>query len=160
MKKSILASLLAVTLLITFGCKKDDPVISSGMTAKVAGNAWAADVTTCSYSQTMNLTQITGMKGTMAEAIQLNLFGNTTGTYSISDSETSAVGGYVLNATAEGFYSTIVADTPVGQVVITEYDKTNNKVSGTFQFEAYNANGDKIVITEGKFTKVALIVTQ
>ncbi len=160
MKKSILAGLLAVTLLISFGCKKDDPVIAAGMTAKVAGNAWAADVATCSYSQTMNLTQITGMKGTMAEAIQLNLFGNTTGTYTISDSETSAVGGYVLNATAEGFYSTIVADTPVGQVVITEYDKTNNKVSGTFQFEAYNANGDKIVITEGKFTKVALLVTQ
>ena len=159
MKKSILAGLLAVTLLISFGCKKDDPVIAAGMTAKVAGNAWAADVATCSYSQTMNLTQITGMKGTMAEAIQLNLFGNTTGTYTISDSETSAIGGYVLNATAEGFYSTISADAPVGQIIITEYDQTNKTVSGTFQFEAYNLNGAKISITEGKFTKVALLVT-
>ena len=160
MKKSILASLLAVTLLISFGCKKDDPVISSGMTAKVAGNAWNADVATCSYSQMMNLTQITGMKTLNAEAIQLNLFGNTTGTYTITDSETSAVGGYVFDATAEGFYSTISADAPTGQIIITEYDQTNKTVSGTFQFEAYNLNGVKIAITEGKFTKVALLVIQ
>lgn len=160
MKKSILASLLAVTLLISFGCKKDDPVISSGMTAKVAGNAWKADVATCSYSQMMNLTQITGMKTLNSEAIQLNLFGNTTGTYTITDSETSAVGGYVFDATAEGFYSTISDDAATGQIIITEYDQANKTVSGTFQFEAYNINGVKIGITEGKFTKVALIVTQ
>jgi len=160
MKKSILASLLVVTLLFTFGCKKDEPETSTGMTAKVAGSAWKADVTTCAYSQTMNVTQITGMKGMMAESIQLNLFGKTTGTYTITDSQTSAIGGYVLNATAEGFYSTLSADVPSGQIVITEYDQTNKTVSGTFQFEAYNLNEAKISITEGKFTKVALLVTQ
>lgn len=160
MKKSILASLLAVALLITFGCKKDDPVVSSGMTAKVAGTAWTADVATCSYSQTMNLTQITGMKGLMAESIQLNFFGNTTGTYTVTDSEIGAVGGYVLDATAEGFYSTISADAPSGQIIVTEYDKTNNKISGTFQFEAYNLNGGKKSITEGKFTKVSIVTVQ
>jgi len=160
MKKSILAGLLAVTLLISFGCKKDDPVTATGMTAKVAGNAWKADVATCAYSQTMNLTQITGMKGLMAESIQLNLFGNTTGTYTITNSETSAVGSYVLNATAEGLYTTLSTENPVGQIVITEFDQTNKTVSGTFQFEAYNLNSAKIAITEGKFTKVSLIVTQ
>ncbi len=100
------------------------------------------------------------MKGLMAESIQLNLFGKTTGTYTITDSQTSAIGGYVLNATAVGFYSTLSADVPSGQIVITEYDQTNKTVSGTFQFEAYNLNEAKISITEGKFTKVALLVTQ
>jgi hypothetical protein len=161
MKKSILASLLLVALIVTNGCKKDDPAPSKGMTAKVAGNAWTADIAVATYSQMMNLTQISGMKGLMAEAIQLNITGNDVGTYTLTGAETDPViGSYVLDATAEGMYTTIGVNAPIGQIVITEYDKTNKMVSGTFHFEAFNLNNKKISITDGVFTKVALTMAK
>jgi hypothetical protein len=161
MKKLILASLLLGAVIITNGCKKDDPEPSKGITAKVAGNAWTADISVATYSQSMNLTQITGMKGLMTESIQLNITGSDVGTYAITDAETNpVVGSYVINATAEGMYTTLGGTAQTGQIVITEYDKTNKVVSGTFHFDAYNFNSEKIIVTDGVFTKVELTIAK
>jgi hypothetical protein len=51
-------------------------------------------------------------------------------------------------------YTSTGVTTPVGQIVVTEYDKTNHTLSGTFHFEAYNFEDQKKVFTEGVFTKL------
>jgi Family of unknown function (DUF6252) len=40
-----------------------------------------------------------------------------------------------------------------GKIIITKLDLTNKIVSGTFEFEAYNLEGQKIKVTEGRFDR-------
>jgi hypothetical protein len=57
-------------------------------------------------------------------------------------------------------YTTLGGTSQTGQIVITEYDKTNKLVSGTFHFDAYNFNSEKITVTDGVFTKVELTIAK
>jgi hypothetical protein len=47
----------------------------------------------------------------------------------------------------------------IGTLSITKFDSIRNKVSGTFSFEGFNADSNRIVkITDGKFTDISFYV--
>ena len=42
-----------------------------------------------------------------------------------------------------------------GTIIITKFDTASQKISGTFQFEAYNADSNKVVkVTDGKLSNI------
>ena len=48
-----------------------------------------------------------------------------------------------------------LTSTSIGTITITNFDRTNDKVSGTFSFSAYNiSNSTTKLVTEGVFTNV------
>lgn len=152
MKRLLAMSIFLAVL--AMGCKKDDNDVTPGMTAKIDGESWKATTTLAIYSKSLNVIQITGMQGVMEKTIQIQANGYKTGTYNFSNTELGASGVYTLNTGMNGVYSSFMADTPVGKMVITELDTVANTISGSFNFEGYNEIGNKIVITEGVFTKI------
>jgi hypothetical protein len=154
MKKVILATMLAATLIFSFSCKKDDneETTATGFSAKIEGNIWTAQNTLAGHSTLNNITQVTGMSSTGAEQIHLIFKGSGTGTFKMNDDNMGAV--EITNYSFTSFFS----DTPVGEIVITKYDATNMKISGTFKFEGEDIDGTVYHLTEGKFDNVVLVI--
>jgi len=78
--------------------------------------------------------------------------GSETGTYTFGDLNlaSAVIGGNT--------FTTMFSDNPTGAIVITKYDMTNKKISGTFTFSGDNMDGDVFEVTEGKFENVDLVV--
>jgi hypothetical protein len=78
------------------------------------------------------------------------------GIYAFTADTFENYGTFITNTGGLDSYSTWMAPESgiLGQVLITEFDKTNHTVSGTFNFDGYNMDDVKKVFTEGKFTKV------
>lgn len=146
--------MLAATLLFSFSCKKDDneETTTTGFSAKVEGNAWTASNTLAGHDNLTNITQITGIGSSVAEQIHLIFKGSGTGTYKMNADNIGAV--EITNYSFTSFFS----ETPVGEIVITKYDVTNMKISGTFKFEGEDIDGTVYNLTEGKFDNVILVV--
>jgi hypothetical protein len=154
MKKSAISCLLLFVLLLSFSCKKDDPITTKpGLSVKIDGTTWTGQVNTGIYDAQENLTMITGANTALTEQLQLVFVGNSAGTYKFTANDMVSFGAFAYMNTVD-MYTTIAATTPVGQIVVTEYDKTNHTLSGTFHFEAYNFEDQKKVFTEGVFTKL------
>lgn len=157
MKKSAISCLLLFVLLFSFGCQKDDPITAKpGLSVKIDGTTWTGQVNTGIYDTQQNLTLISGANSTLTEQLQLVFIGNSTGTYNFNANDMVTAGAFAYMNTID-IYTSIAANTPVGQIVVTEYDKTYHTLSGTFHFEAYNFDDRKKVFTEGVFTKVTYI---
>ncbi len=155
MKKSAISCLLLFVLLLSFGCKKDDPITAKpGLSVKIDGTTWTGQVNAGIYVVQQNLTIITGANTNLTEQLQLVFIGNSTGTYNFTANDMVSSGAFAYMTTVD-MYTTIAATIPIGQIVVTEYDKTNHTLSGTFHFEAYNFEDQKKVFTEGVFTKLA-----
>jgi hypothetical protein len=154
MKKSAISCLLMFILAMSFGCKKDDTETSTpGLSVKIDGTIWTGQVNTGVYDAQQNLTLISGANNSLTEQLQLVFIGNSTGTYSFTANDMVSFGAFAYMSNVD-MYTTISNTTPVGQIIVTEYDKTNHTLSGTFSFEAYNFDDQKKVFTEGKFTKI------
>lgn len=154
MKKSAISCLLMFVLIISFGCKKDDPASSTpGLSVKIDGTTWTGQVNTGVYDAQQNITLVSGANSTLTEQLQLVFVGNSVGTYNFKADDMVSFGAFAYMNTID-MYTTISATTPVGQIVVTEYDKTNHTLSGTFHFEAYNFEDQKKVFTDGVFTKL------
>jgi hypothetical protein len=154
MKKSAISCLLLFVLLFSFGCKKDDPITTKpGLSVKIDGTTWTGQVNTGIYDAQQNLTLISGSNSTLTEQLQLVFIGNSTGTYNFNANDMVTAGAFAYMNTVD-MYTSIAATTPVGQIIVTEYDKTNHTLSGTFHFEAYNFEDQKKVFSEGVFTKL------
>ena len=153
MKKLILGTMLAATLLFSFSCKKDEiETTATGFTAKVEGTVWTAKNMLAGHESLSNLTQISGIGATVAEQIVLVFKGSGTGTYKMNDDNTGFVA--LNNYDFTSFFS----ENPVGEIVITKYDVTNQKISGTFKFEGEDIDGTVYDVTEGKFDNVQLVI--
>jgi hypothetical protein len=154
MKKSAISFLLMFVLVLSFGCKKDDPATSApGLSVKIDGTTWTGQANGAVYSAQQNVTLISSSNTAVTELLQLEFTGNSTGTYNLvaDDMNTFCAFTYMANV---DMYTTLSSTTPVGQIVVTEYDKTNHTLSGTFHFEAYSFEDKKKVFTEGVFTKL------
>lgn len=152
--------MLAATVIFAAGCKKssDDttptPSPTKSFSAKIDGTAWSSTSVISSYTATLGYTQVAATGGNNSDTFQITFVGEATGTFSMG---TVTTGTASVNGT---MFSSISLDPPVGQVVVTKYDKTSNLVSGTFSFDARDMNGATHHITEGKFENVPLVVTK
>ncbi|MDO9254225.1 MAG: DUF6252 family protein [Bacteroidales bacterium] len=155
MKKITISCLLLFVLLLSFGCKKDDPITTKpGLSVKIDGTTWTGQVNIGIYDAQENLTIITGANTALTEQLQLVFIGNSAGTYNFTTNDMVSFGAFAYMTNVD-MYTTIAATTPIGQIVVSEYDKTNHTLSGTFHFDAYNFEDQKKVFTDGVFTKVA-----
>ena len=153
MKKLILGTMLATLLVFSFSCKKDETeTTATGFSAKVEGTVWTAKNMLAGHESLSNLTQITGMGASVAEQVGLVFKGSGTGTFKMNDDNTGIV--VISNYNFTSFYS----ENPVGEIVITKYDVTNAKISGTFKFEGEDIDGNVYNVTEGKFDNVQLVI--
>lgn len=101
---------------------------------------------------------ITGLRGANGEAVILTLNGTTSGTYQLgvqSGSSINAAAYNESNTSQSAWIAVTDGTTSQGQVIITEIDTVNLKISGTFSFTATNflLNQTKN-FTSGSFTNV------
>lgn len=155
MKNVTIAGLLMLALIFSSGCKKDSDETTSPNTlsVKIDGTSWNAGHVVGLYSAQGNLTVIMGTNLDLTEQLQLAFAGSDVGTYNFAPDDYSTFGSFIISPDLEG-YSTYLQDVPSGQVIVTEFDKANNTISGSFRFEAYNMDNVKKTFTEGKFTKI------
>ena len=153
MKISYIICLFLAFLYIAPGCKKDTTATPGSMTVTIAGTAWTATAVSANYNTLSNVTQVTGVNTSTNRQVQIAFTGNTTGTYNFTFNDYSTYGSYSTTSGSD-VYSTSLSGTPVGQIVITQYDKTNHLLSGTFHFDAFNQNDVKLSFTSGVFTQV------
>jgi len=153
MKKIILVTLLAATLLISFSCKKDETEsTATSFSAKINGTLWTATNMLAGHELLNNTTQITAMGASVSEQISLVFTGSGTGTFKMNDDNVGSV--TVGNSDFTSFFS----DVPEGEIVITKYDLSNMKISGTFAFKGEDIDGTVYTLTEGKFQNINLVV--
>ena len=73
-------------------------------------------------------------------------------TYVLSEDSTIGGANYAIFINAEGI-GYLSNSTYYGRIKITRLDIQNQIVSGTFEFQAVNANGNIVNITDGRFDK-------
>jgi hypothetical protein len=162
MKKSTVVFILLVALVVTFGCKKDDkdetPVATPGVSLKYDGNTWSAiaGLQEGYYNTEDGYTFIMAGNST-GQQVQIYFEGNTVGSYIIYGDDYTNSCTFMAGLAEEDIFSTLSYDDHIelGKVIVTEYDKTNHTLSGTFYFDAYNVNDVKKTFSEGKFTKIS-----
>lgn len=146
MKNYLKLPLIALFIIFSFSsCDKDDIKILASMSCDIDGTNWtsAGRVTTLQS----NVFVITGTS-LAGEVIIVTINGSEEGEYKQALNPVSAgcVGVYKAStiASAEDTYSSTK-----GEVVLTKVDKTNKKISGSFEFTV--GLTDVKQITEGKF---------
>ncbi len=156
MKKSALAYLLLFVLVFSFGCKKNDKeTTTSGLTVKIDGTSWSPSVNVGVYFTAMNTTIVTGSDVSTGSQLMIGFKGNDKGTFTFKADDEDSYCTYSGGAGVDDGYSSFFSDTPSGQIIITEVDKVNHTVSGSFYFDGYNLGGGKKTFSDGKFTKIA-----
>lgn len=127
-------------------CDKTDSILSAKMEAKIDNTEWK------SITRVTNLIDdkftITGTS-VSGEIISITVFGKTTGTYELKADFTSIEFAAFYKPDVSSTTENYVASS--GIVEITEIDSENNKISGTFHFDAYKNLTEKISITDGSF---------
>jgi hypothetical protein len=163
MRKSTLACLMILALSLALGCKKDKsetaPEVKSGLSVKFDGTVWTALAASGSYFSADNITMIMATNST-AQGVSISFIGGDVGTYDIYGDDYDYNAAFILGTNEMDTYSTLSLNEHilVGKVVISENDKTNHTLSGTFYFDGYNSNNVKKEFTEGRFTKVTYII--
>jgi hypothetical protein len=169
--KSILTLLVLTLAFTTTSCDNEpiDPAIdlsagngsSSVFTAKIDGSNFVADETIGDYTETAIGNQlIIGGLSSSGKTISFQIINPAIGTFPASMESTSLnllqYYDASIGATGGAFSSyNPITDSSIGTVTITSFDTTNNKVSGTFSFEAYNiSNSTTKSITAGVFTNI------
>ena len=153
MKKIMFISLLAAILFSSTACKKDkEETQASNVSVKFDGITWTADYSVAVFNSTGNETGIVASSG-LSSQMQIFFRGNSTGTFNFkSDFE----GSYCIFIMNKHFYSSVSADGPSGQIIVTKYDKEKKLISGTFHFKGIDFEDETKIFTEGVFTNVKL----
>lgn len=146
MKKIILLAIVITGLL---SCSKDDGQINTKMSALIDNVTWNS------------ITRITVLRdgkfnivGTSIDGkiIDISVFGNTPGTYSISASEVKFAGLYKESASASTDDIFVATS---GEVVLTEVNTSAKEISGTFNMVLRRSlTGATVSISNGTFTKL------
>ncbi|UGS22743.1 DUF6252 family protein [Flavobacterium channae] len=135
--------------------------VSSVFTAKIDGNDFTASTTVGDFTSTTlgNQLIISGLTSN-GKSISIQIINPAVGTFAASTSSSDLCllqyFDTALGATNGAFSSyNPISNTSVGTVTITEFDRTNDLVSGTFSFSAYNvSNSTTKSITNGVFTDI------
>ena len=157
-KFGFLTILLSVVTIWT-ACNKEDlnvDTLLGKMSAKIDGTAWSVSATDVSNGiggvaamESSGKMLVTGVS-TEGKTIAVFINGNSEGTYDLAplDGETDAISLYRVTTDQDtiNYYST------GGSVTISS--KTDNRISGTFNFVAAKNTSESINITEGTFENV------
>ena len=159
MKNLLFAGLLLLVFAAVTGCKKDDSETSSpGISVKFDGATWTSSINTAALSTTTDVMIINATKLNPVSTLAISIEGSDVGTYTLSEDNAFNMCSFTDGQTVDDAYFSHYADIPTGQIVITDNDKTNHTISGTFKFDGYTFDGVKKVFSEGKFTKIAYMV--
>ncbi len=153
MNRTLISIVLALLLVATFGCKKDeDKNTEASFSAKVEGKVWTALVTQAFHTTSAGLTQIMASSGTSFEQIALDFKGSGTGTFVLNDNNVASV-------VMTGYdFTSLYSDNPEGEIVITKYDESALLISGTFHFKGESFEGVVYTVTEGKFENIPMTI--
>lgn len=164
-------SFLLLLGFIIFACckkKKNDPSPSNPCTdnclsAKIDGvywencqdNSWGPPSISGEFYSGIRLIIDAKNSCTQIGTVYLDFYTNgSIGTYLLGDTTNNL--GYAHNYLASSGGNSYYTDsTHIGTVIITKFDTTAKRVSGTFQFEAIDTSINKVLkITEGKISDV------
>ena len=169
--KSILKLLILTLAFTTVSCDDEpvDPALdltagnssNSLFTAKIDGTNFVAAQTIGDFSETALGDQliISGLTNN-GKSISLQIINPSVGTFPAStESSNLSLLQYFDTAmgSINGAFSSFnpLTSTSIGTITITNFDRTNDKVSGTFSFSAYNiSNSTTKLVTDGIFTNV------
>ena len=145
MKKIIFLSFF-IGLIGLAACNKDDDTGSNGdcaLSAKVDGTDWcgSANFTVTDLGPAGVVTSV-GAGNANMEAIGLQFFDNKTGTFDLSNS--------VANWTVDGKAHLSTS----GTLTVSKFE--NDKISGTFNFEAQATDGTTVSVTDGEFNDLEM----
>ena len=151
MKKTLFIVLVAVLIMPLVSCNKDDNnILSTSFSAKIDGTSWNGDLVAAIHSTDVNITTITATSTSGTNKILLSFQGSGKGTYSFDNYNTGTV------YSGSTLFSSEYLETPDGEIVITKYDESSNKISGTFSFTAMDFYGNSCTVSSGKFENVLL----
>lgn len=158
---------IGLIFLALFCCKKKEsnPPATVQWQATINGKPMTGDTISAVYASVSTHLTISLFPSTIVMYPDILLTGRTIGNMLID------TGTYSLNGNGANFFSaeydsstTIIyyaADSGTGQLYISKFDTTAKLISGTFQFTAHNVTNpdlDSVVITNGSFTNVSLLV--
>ena len=150
MRKKLLLVLLAGVIILGSSCKETIEKLTGSMEATIAGSAWNA--TTQVGVQYSDYVTFYGF-ALDGRKILISIKATTTGTYTFSALEGAAqtYAIYFVSKDEEGDDSKKYLTTQ-GSVTVSSI--TDNRISGTFNFQAANSLQDVIEITNGEFTNI------
>ncbi len=152
MKNSKILILITI-IAFSFACKKDSKIANiinptASMKCKVNGADWSAQTrVTTMQSNKFIINGTTGTSG--SNVLNITIFGTTTGTYINVPTQFLATYTNDTNASDSLFTAT------EGTVTLSKVDTVNKRISGTFSFNAKNAQLLNKQITAGTFTDLA-----
>ena len=148
-KIAVLLSLMAVIIVFTTGCKKeeDNPTPSGGtMSLKADGTEWSATLAVVA-SNSGGIITVTGSDSNAHQA-QVIVMGSSTGTYQIVQGGANS-GRWTTGLGQNDTYS---ANGIIGSGTITITELTATSVSGTFSFQGVNTAQNTVSVTDGQFS--------
>ena len=155
----IVVSVLAV--LAFFSCRKETSIenplkdVSGTFVAEIDGVHWEAADSMRAAAIVAGVINISGVSADNKQ-ISITLNDTVTGVYALSLLTTSS-GLYRDNTSGQSFVTHGCNDTSLagGQVTVTEIDRVNQTISGTFSFNAYNDDyGKEVKVTNGEFEHI------
>lgn len=152
-KNLILVVLLTTTL---FSCKKDENNNSQTPTPKDTSEYFRCKINNIDYIDdsrfadfTSNSTRVISQNDN--ELIRLNIGGEATGTYTINTTNTN---NGIIYVDVSGVQYNAIS----GNIIVTEYNKTDKIISGTFSGVLKKSTDNaQITITDGKFNYIELL---
>lgn len=148
---SLMMTFLVLGTTIT-GCFLDDspssPSVTPELLAYVNGSAWNAGMPTATRVVPPSEVTMVGAKG--SDVLTINVGAGGPGTYNVGDA--SGAASAILKWNNDEYTTSRPGCS--GHVVVDKFDEAGRLFSGVFNFIAKNADGDSIVVTNGKFSNV------
>jgi hypothetical protein len=158
---------IALGAALLFSCRKELSVekmagLSGDFRAQINGAQWIAADTAKGAYQLSGLTNITGISPDHKQ-LSITLTDTVPGTYTL-DQSSSSLAAYADNDSSDiyAFSTNQGSDTSQagGVVILTEVDRVNKTLSGTFSFKVYrDIDGHQKVIRSGVFYKLSYVNT-
>ena len=172
MNNTIKLSLIALTFSTLFiSCSKDDDNTgtpgtpgpsntTSVLSAKINGTAWAPHADSCTAFLMNGVINISGIAHD-GKTITITLMDTVAGAYDLSATGNGA-GVYNTQPSGGISYTSNSFNWPasVNKLTISNLDKVNKKMSGTFEYKAWSFSvNDSVTISEGQFTNLPYVTS-
>jgi hypothetical protein len=145
-----------------FSCRKETSIENgagqtANFTALVNGVRWSASATEEGATILQGMINITGISADSQE-VTITLTDTSVGAYTLNPATTSLAAYGSIDSSSQSVFSTAQgADSTQagGQVTVTDIDKINKTISGTFAFKVYrSSDGQQRTITSGVFNQI------
>jgi len=161
MKKSAIFLVILFSGWIFSACKKETSIETSNVTANftavINGVQWAAAKTSEGATLLKGMLNITGISADSQE-ISITLTDTSLGVHTLSPQTTSLAAYGSIDSSSGATFSTsqgVDSTQAGGEVTLTQINKLNNTVSGTFSFTVYrSSDGTQRTIASGVFTNI------